>query len=86
MKAYSTLASKLDGDGTGGTLIDPQEAKRFYSRDVDEAGRHVSSGESGRSSGTVILTGTGPSFCVGMDLSVDGKTFLPQRIVRTIAG
>ena len=75
MKAYSTIATELDGRLLEVRLNRPQKRNAFtveMSDDLEDVFRVASQDDR---VGAVILTGTGPSFCVGMDLSVSGNVF-----------
>jgi enoyl-CoA hydratase/carnithine racemase len=75
MKAYSTIMTELDGRILIVRLNRPEKRNAFtvtMSDELEDVFRVASQADE---VGAIILTGAGPSFCVGMDLSVDGNVF-----------
>ncbi|HEX4378373.1 MAG TPA: crotonase/enoyl-CoA hydratase family protein [Steroidobacteraceae bacterium] len=75
MKTYATIETELNQRLLEVRLNRPQRRNAFtveMSDELEDVFRQASRDDE---VGAVILTGTGPSFCVGMDLSVGGNVF-----------
>jgi len=86
MKTYSTIALSLEKRVLTVTLNRPTRRNAFtveMSDELEDAFRDASRDDD---VGAVILTGSGTSFCAGMDLSVPGNVFgLDESIEPTVA-
>lgn len=75
MNPYMTISTALSDRVLTVTLNRPERRNAFTVRMSDELEEVFRQASNDDSVGAIVLTGGGPSFCVGMDLSVDGNVF-----------